>query len=131
MYPKIFREKVLAVREKEDLSIKEVAERFCVGEASVMRWLKRIEPKMKRNKPATKIDMEALKEDVERYPDGYQTERAERLGVSKTGIAYALKRLGISYKKNTKSSQGQRRREAYLPRKNQNLPRAKPGNRLH
>ena len=116
---------VLKVREKEGLSIKEVAERFCVGVASVMRWLNRIEPKTKRNKPATKIDMERLKRDVEQYPDAYQVERAGRLGVSKAGIGHALKRMGISYKKNSTSPKGERRREANLPTKNQNLRRAK------
>ena len=43
--------------------------------------------------------MEALKRDVEGYPDAYQFERAKRLGVSRQGIWYALKRLGVSYKK--------------------------------
>jgi hypothetical protein len=40
--------------------------------------------------------MEALKRDVEKYPDAYQYERAQRLGVSQRGIGYAWKRLGIS-----------------------------------
>jgi transposase len=52
-----------------------------------------------RDKPATKIDMEALEQDVQTYPEAYQYERAERLGVSRRGIGYALKRLGISRKK--------------------------------
>lgn len=52
-----------------------------------------------RNKPATKIHPDALKGDVEKYPDAYQYERAKRLGVSQRGIGYALKRLGISRKK--------------------------------
>ena len=43
--------------------------------------------------------MGALKKDVEAYPDGYNYERAARLGVSTSGIYYALKRLNMSYKK--------------------------------
>ena len=43
--------------------------------------------------------MEALKQDVETYPDAYQYERAQRLGVSQRGIGYALKRLAMSRKK--------------------------------
>lgn len=105
-----FRKKVLKIREAEDLSIKAVAIRFGVGEASVMRWLVELEPKKTRNKPATKIDMDALKKDVEHYPDSYQYERAERLGASKSGIYWALKRLDITYKKNTDSPQNRRRK---------------------
>jgi len=99
-----FRKKVLKIRAKEGLSIEEVAIRFGVGKASVMGWLIDIEPKKKRNKPATKIDMEALKKDVEANPDSYQYERAARFNVSKTGIRSALIRLKLSYKKNMESS---------------------------
>lgn len=100
-----FRKKVLKIRAKESLSIEEAAIRFGVGKASVMRWLVDIEPQKKRNKPATKIDMGALKKDVEHYPDSYQYERAARFKVSKTGIRSALIRLKLSYKKNMESSQ--------------------------
>ena len=99
-----FRKKVLKIRAEESLSIEEVAIRFGVGKASVMRWLIDIEPKKKRNKPATKIDMEALKKDVEANPDSYQYERAARFNMSKTGIRSALIRLKLSYKKNMESS---------------------------
>jgi transposase len=99
-----FRKKVLKIRAEEGLSIEEVAIRFGVGKASVMRWLIDIEPKKKRNKPATKIDMDALKKDVEANPDSYQYERAARFNVSKTGIRSALIRLKLSYKKNMESS---------------------------
>ncbi|WP_254776401.1 hypothetical protein [Nitrosomonas sp. Nm34] len=39
-YPISFRRKVLSIREKENLSIAQVAKRFCVGIASVTRWIK-------------------------------------------------------------------------------------------
>lgn len=105
-----FRKKVLQIRAKEDLSIEAVALRFGVGKASVMRWLIELAPKKTRNKPATKIDMESLKKDVEEYPDSYQYERASRLGVSKSGIGFALKRLGVTYKKNLGSPESRRRK---------------------
>ena len=38
------------------------------------------EPQKTRNKPATKIDMDALCEDLRTYLDAYQYERAARLG---------------------------------------------------
>lgn len=98
-YSADFRRQVFLVKEKENLSLEQVAKRFGIGKATVFRWTKRLEAKRTRHKPATKIDAEALRKDVERYPDAYQYERAERLGVSRRGIGYALKRLGISRKK--------------------------------
>jgi transposase len=100
-----FRRKVLSVRAREGLSIREVAARFDVGVASVVRWLKRPEPQRTRVKPATKIDAIALARDVALYPDSYQRERAARFGVSVQGINHALRRLRVSLKKNTGASQ--------------------------
>lgn len=94
-----FRRKVLSIKEREQLSFEAIAQRFEVGKASVVRWSKDIEVRRTRQKPATKIDMEKLRQDVEQYPDAYQYERALRLGVSQRGIGYALKRLRISRKK--------------------------------
>ena len=68
---------------------------------TVQRWKKRIQPCLTRNKPASKIDMELLRKDVEKYPDSFQWERAKRFNVTAWGIGIALKRL----KKNSVSSQ--------------------------
>jgi len=95
-----FRKKVLAVKERENLSFEEVALRFDIGSKNtVFRWTKQLEPCTTRNKPATKINMDALARDVELYPDAYQSERAERLGVSESCVQAALQRLNISHKK--------------------------------
>ena len=109
-YSRDFRNRVLKLRTQENLSMAEVAKRFGVGLASVMRWSKTIESKLTRNKPATKIDMEALKRDVEQYPDAYQHERALRLKVSKNCVRCALNRLNVTYKKNPAASQGNSRK---------------------
>ncbi len=71
-----FRRKVLDVRDKDKLTIAEVSTRFCVGIASVVRWIKEIEPKTHgfRNR---KLDIEALKQDILEFPDSYQYERAK------------------------------------------------------
>jgi transposase len=101
-----FRKKVLAIKEEENLSFEAVAQRFGIGSKNtVFRWSKKLEPCRTRNKPATKIDMEALARDVEQHPDAYQYERAQRLNVSESGVQAALKRLNISHKKNTSASQ--------------------------
>ena len=109
-----FRLHVLKVKEAERLTFQECASRFCVGIASLVRWSKNPYPKTQRNKPATKIDMEALKKDIQDYPDAYQYERAQRFGVTATGIWHALKRLEVTYKKNAQSSKGRSRKTLYI-----------------
>jgi transposase len=116
-YPTVFRKKVLSIKNKEGLSFAEVAKRFCISKAAIFRWSKKIEPQKHRNKKWSRIDVIALKKDIEDYPDGYCYERAKRLGVSKTGIRDAQYRLGVTYKKNSKSSQSRSRKKVYiLPR---------------
>ena len=104
-YPEKFRRKLLTVMEKEELTIEEGAKRFDVGTASVSRWKLNPNPTFTRNRPAQKINMEALKKDVQINPDSYIYERAARFSVSDSGMRDALKRLGFSRKKNTKTSQ--------------------------
>ncbi len=101
-----FRRKALAIKEQENLSFEEAAERFGVGKASLVRWNARLEPCRTRKKPAVKIGDEALKRDVGLYPDAHQYERAARLGASQQGVCSALKRLGISRKKNAVAPEG-------------------------
>ncbi|BAP58052.1 transposase [Thioploca ingrica] len=99
-----FRRKALLIKQREHLSFETTAKRFGVSQSRVFRWSKQLEAQHTRNKPATKLDMEALKREVESSPEAYQSERAERLGVSRRGIGYALKRLGISRKNNVLTS---------------------------
>jgi transposase len=114
----------MLIRQQEGLTIEETAKRFGVGKMSVLRWSKRLESKTHRNKSCVKIDMKALKEDIQTYQDAYYYERAKRLGVSAAGVFKAMKRLGITFKKNSLSSQGQRRRTAYFLSKDTSLSRS-------
>ncbi|WP_074167973.1 IS630 transposase-related protein [Candidatus Arsenophonus triatominarum] len=75
-----FRRKVISVRKAEGLTIRETAKQFRIGKASLVRWLKRPEPKNSTPRKR-KLDKNALAKDVEQYPDAYQKERAERFGV--------------------------------------------------
>jgi transposase len=109
-----FRRKVLKTKEEEKLSFAEVAQRFKVAINSVFLWSKNLQAQKRRNKGPTKIDMDALKEDVKVYPDAYQYERAERLRVSRNCVYFALKRLGVTYKKKSAASQGRSRKTVYL-----------------
>jgi transposase len=109
-----FRKKVLKIKEKEDLSFEATAKRFGISKTALFRWSKNIEPKKNRNRKPTKIDTEALKKDIELYPDSYCYERAARLGASSTGIRDAQYRLGVTYKKNFEASQSGSRKKVYL-----------------
>jgi transposase len=113
-----FRKKVFEIQEKERLTFEETSKRFGIGKASLVRWKKNIEPQKRRNKPATKIDMDALRKDVEKYPEAYQYERAKRFAVTASSIWYALKRLGVTYKKNPETSQGGPGKAQYILPKN-------------
>ena len=60
------------------------------------------------------MSKEGLMQDIKEYPDSYSHERALRLGISASGIRYAMKLLGISYKKNFQSSKGGSRKKIYV-----------------
>ena len=115
-----FRKKVLSIRAKEGLSFVQAAKRFGVSVNSIFLWSKNLEPKRTKNRPSIKIDIEALLEDIDKFPDSYHYERAKRLNVSPSGICAALKRLKITYKKNTQSSKSMRNKTENFPRKNSN-----------
>ena len=112
------RRHVLRIKEQECLSFSRVAERFSVGLASVKRWSKRVEPKQHQRKKLRKIDrdLKKLAQDVEKYPDAYQYERADRFDVCSKAIWQALKKLKITYKKSHAAPQGKRRRPPVLSR---------------
>lgn len=109
MYSFDFRKRTFAIKKKEKLTFQQTSKRFGVGIRTLFAWKNRIEPCTTRNKPASKIDMQALKKDIEKKPDAYQWERAEKFGVTAWGIGKALRRLGKTYKKNSVSPQGRRR----------------------
>lgn len=108
-----FRRKVLSVRAQLGLTLQETSERFQIGVATVSRWLTRIEAQQSTPRHG-KIDKAALIQDVEDYPDAYQYERAARFGVCPKAIWQALKKLGVTSKKNAAPSQSGRTRTAHL-----------------
>lgn len=75
--------------------------------------LKRLEAN--QSKPRIrKLNMQALRQDIKDYPDAYLYERAARFGVAVNSIWHGLKKLGVTYKKSTKTSQGRRRQTAHI-----------------
>ena len=101
-YPLKFRQHVLSVRAKENLTLEETSIRFQIGRASLTRWLRNITPRS-YNRPMRKINLEALREDVLLHNDMFIRERAKRFSVSYEPMRRALKKLNISNKKNSSS----------------------------
>jgi transposase len=102
-YDKKYRERVLSLVDAGK-SQKEVREMFGLGANTITKWKKlRSETGGLGNRPLKrrwrKIEPEVLREDVRTHPDEFDYERAGRLGVSRTGIQSARKRLKLTRKK--------------------------------
>ena len=103
-YSADFRAQVIESIKNKDMSIRQACTFYNVSKTALQRWLKDSSIKQTRDKAPTKIPNEALLKDVEQHPDDYLYERARRFNCSKTGIYHALKRLGISQKKDIRAS---------------------------
>jgi transposase-like protein len=79
----------------------EACRRFKVSRWCVYNWLNRksLAPQQRGIPRVRRVCPQVLEAHVKMYPDAYQRERAEALGVSRHVILYGLKCLGI--KKNT------------------------------
>ena len=115
------RKNIIDIKTNEKLSVREAARRFGISPNTVHKWCKKIEPKGWRKQRVSKIDMEKLEEDVINNPDAYQYERAKRLKVSQAAVHFGLKRLGVTYKKNVKTSKSRQRKACYVFKKNRTI----------
>lgn len=102
-YPVGFRNKVLSYKKKHNLSIRKTARHFEISINSVVSWTKNLEPAKTKTKSVLKIAKDALRKDIEDYPDDFLYERAKRFDVTAAGICLALKRINLSRKKNIKA----------------------------
>lgn len=106
--------RVVQTYEDGDATVEEVAERFCVGPASLKRWVWQwratgsVEPKERVGGRPPKVDAACdvvLRELVAAQPDAYCWELADRLHartgvqVDEDTVGRALTRLGITRKK--------------------------------
>ena len=64
-----FRERVMDYKAKEGLTFEQTSHHFGVGIRTLFRWNKALSPCRHRQKPATKIDMDALKANIQDWPD--------------------------------------------------------------
>ena len=91
-----FLKQVLKVKQTEKLTYLEVSDRLGLSIPTLLRWQQRIIPKTKPNKPSTKLNPEAWRQDVEDQADHFQCQGAKKFGVSPSAIYYAWRRLKIS-----------------------------------
>ena len=98
-----FRKQAISLME-QNKPIREVSQLLCVGVATLYRWKQRHDQgRLRAHYPSKrgfyKIDEQALRTYLAKRPDAYQHEIAVELGVTRTGVQWALKRLGITRKK--------------------------------
>ena len=87
----------------DGMSFAVAAEFYNLSPTTIQNWKRRIHSKTTRQTKPYKIPDEALRKDVERYPDDYHYERARRFNCTAPAICEALKRLGISQKKDLRA----------------------------
>ena len=88
----------------EGMTFAGAAEFYNLSPTTIQNWNRRVHSKATRQTKPYKIPDDVLLYDVLEHPDDYQYERARRVNCSKTGIYHALKRLGISQKKDLGTS---------------------------
>lgn len=98
-YSTDFRKLALAKLE-QGISIRKVARELGISPDTVYKWKKNPVPKgYPEDRKPRKISRQALLQDVAQYPDAYCAERAQRFRCSTNAVHKALKRYGISRKK--------------------------------
>ncbi len=111
-----FRQKIIEVHEKENISIRKLAERFCVAKSFVQKLLKQyretgdISPKQSGGNPKPKLNAEQiviLVEIIEANNDATLLELCDlllektQIRVSKSTMGKITQKLNYSVKKNT------------------------------
>ena len=102
-YSKKYRERTIEYRQ-DGHTLKETHQIFKVSIATIRKWEKQWKEtgdlgKKELHRGFRKIDPEKLKAYVAEHPDAYQSEMAQVLECSESGIRDALKRYKITRKK--------------------------------
>jgi transposase len=83
-------------------TIEETKEIFGMAKSTFYEWEKEYDagfPEKQKRTYEKKIDKEALKRAVEERPDSELSELAEPFGCTPQAVFYALRRMGITFKK--------------------------------
>ena len=86
------------------MSIRQSCAFYDMSKATPQNWLKEPRIKLTHNKPPSKTPNEVLLKDVKRYLEDYIYDKAPCFNFSRSGIEAALKRIGISQKKDLSAS---------------------------
>lgn len=113
MYSPDLRKRVVAFAKKNGVS--EAKRVFGVNHQTIYNWMKRPKAFKTGPKGAHTLDVVKLNALLTERNDRYQDELAALLGVHKSTICKALKRLNWSHKKNKGASQVKYTRTASLP----------------
>lgn len=115
-YPVEFRQKILAVRQKEKLSVRQLTQRFCVTKSFVQKLIKQeketgdIHPRPQGGSPEPKLKKEQLIdliEILETSPDATLEELCDLLEkkvqvrISRATMGRVIQKLNYSVKKNS------------------------------
>lgn len=94
--------KMILAKKEAGTTYRALEKEFNLSRTTILKWKKDINPKLRTSRPS-KIDNDALREDVALYPDAFQHERAVRFHCTPRAIGYALERLNITQKKDLNS----------------------------
>lgn len=121
-YKTELRERVLGYYDQNKVTQKEVCEIFNISLRALSRWLKmrketgdfslKERPKTRK---ARKLNKEELQAYIEKHPDHYLWEIAKRFNTTAPAVFYALKRMGISRKKNHTLQRARQEKKAKVP----------------
>ena len=103
----------------QGLSRKKIAEIFKISTKTLYNWEKLLKQtggleckKLPSVRSTRKITPEKLLAYLEKYPDHYLTEIAKAFGVKASSVGAAMKKFGISRKKNDSILRARRKKEA-------------------
>ncbi len=96
---------------------------FGVTVQTLINWVKRkkqgkLNPNPVRKRSSQKLEENKLKDYIQKHPDSYLREIAEKFGVTITAVFYACKRLKITLKKRRPSTKKEMRRTERSSKKN-------------
>lgn len=114
MYSLDLRKRVVAFAKKNGVT--QAKQLFGVNHQTIYNWMSRMAARKTGPQGARKLDVAKLNKLLTERNDLYQDELAALLGVCKSTICKALKRLEVSRKKNQGTPQDKYTRTTHLPR---------------
>ena len=98
-----YRKRIIGLIKKGE-SISQLSRFLKINRRTIYNWLAKGDDLSSKKQPhrERKLDWIALKNHVQKYPDELLRERAEYFNVHISAIGYALKKMKISHKKNSK-----------------------------